>query len=99
MAWTSRKAIACARRAPADAIYNQMFNVGDNGHNYRVKEIAEKVAKVFPGCTLAFGTQGADNRSYRVNFDKISKACPSSNATGTRTKARSSSTSSSARST
>jgi nucleoside-diphosphate-sugar epimerase len=70
------QAIACALEAPADAIYNETFNVGSNGNNYRVKEVADKVAKVFPGCTLSFGTQGSDNRSYRVNFDKISKHLP-----------------------
>ena len=70
------KAIACALDAPADAIYNETFNVGANGQNYRVKEVAEKVAEVFPGCTMTFCSKGSDNRSYRVNFDKISKHLP-----------------------
>jgi nucleoside-diphosphate-sugar epimerase len=70
------QAIACALDASADAIYNETFNVGGNGQNYQVKEVAEKVAKVFPGCKLTFGSQGSDNRSYRVNFDKISKHLP-----------------------
>ena len=70
------QAIACALEAPADAIYNEIFNVGSNAQNYQVKDVAEKVAKVFPGCTLTFGSQGSDNRSYRVNFDKISKHLP-----------------------
>ena len=69
-------AIACALDAPSDAIYNEIFNVGSNGQNYQVKEVAEKVAKVFPGCTITFGSQGSDNRSYRVNFDKISRHLP-----------------------
>ena len=69
------KAIACALDAPAEAIYNETFNVGANGQNYRVKEVAEKVAKVFPGCSMSFGSQ-SDNRSYRVNFDKIRKHLP-----------------------
>jgi nucleoside-diphosphate-sugar epimerase len=70
------QAIACALDAPAEAIYNETFNVGSNGQNYQVKEIAEKVAKVFPGCTQTFGSQGSDQRSYRVNFDKVSKHLP-----------------------
>ena len=70
------QAIACALEAPLEAIYNETLNVGSNGRNYRVKEVADKVAKVFPGCTLTFGSQGSDNRSYRVNFDKISKHLP-----------------------
>ena len=67
------RAIACALEAPADAIYNETLNVGSNGQNYRVKEVAEKVAKAFPGCKQTFGSKGSDTRSYRVNFDKISK--------------------------
>jgi nucleoside-diphosphate-sugar epimerase len=69
------QAISCALNAPADAIYNEIFNVGSTGQNYQVKEVAEKVAKVFPDCTLSFGSH-SDNRSYCVNFDKISKHLP-----------------------
>lgn len=70
------QAIACALEAPVDAIHDQAFNVGSNQQNYRVRDIAEKVAAVFPGCSVTFGTQGADNRSYRVNFDKIRRHLP-----------------------
>ena len=62
--------------APREAIHNEIFNVGDTDHNYRIKEIAEVVADVFPGCRLSFGEQGADNRSYRVSFDKIRERLP-----------------------
>ncbi|MBO3463150.1 SDR family oxidoreductase [Aetokthonos hydrillicola Thurmond2011] len=70
------KAIICALEAPRDIIHNQIFNVGDTANNYRVKEIAEIVAEVFPGCKLSFGDQGADNRSYRVSFEKINTTLP-----------------------
>lgn len=70
------KAICCVLVAPRDAIHNEIFNVGDTTHNYTVKEIAEIVAAVFPGCRLTFGQQGADNRSYRVSFEKIRKKLP-----------------------
>jgi nucleoside-diphosphate-sugar epimerase len=70
------KAILCAIEAPTDAIHNEVFNIGSNGQNYRVREIAEKVGKVFADAKVSFGTQGADNRSYRVNFDKVRKHLP-----------------------
>jgi nucleoside-diphosphate-sugar epimerase len=70
------KAISLAIEAPAEAIYNETFNIGSNTQNYRVREIAEKVAAVFPDCKLSFGSQGADNRSYRVNFDKVRRHLP-----------------------
>ncbi len=70
------KAICCVLAAPREAIHNEVFNVGDTAHNYTIKEIAEVVADVFPGCRLTFGQQGADNRSYRVSFDKIRNKLP-----------------------
>jgi nucleoside-diphosphate-sugar epimerase len=70
------KAIVCALEAPRDVIHNQIFNVGDTSNNYRVKEVAEIVASVFTGCKLSFGDSGADNRSYRVSFEKINSLLP-----------------------
>ncbi|MBR8833864.1 MAG: SDR family oxidoreductase [Stigonema ocellatum SAG 48.90 = DSM 106950] len=70
------KAIVCALEAPRDIIHNQVFNVGDTANNYRVKEIAEIIAEVFPGCELSFGEKSSDNRSYRVSFEKINTVLP-----------------------
>lgn len=70
------KAICCALDAPVDAIHGQILNIGSNDQNYRVREVAEIVAENFPGCTTTFGVQGADNRSYRVSFDKLAKHLP-----------------------
>jgi nucleoside-diphosphate-sugar epimerase len=70
------KAIACVLDSPRDIIHNQIFNVGDTAFNYRVKEIAEIVAEVFQGCQLSFGDSSADNRSYRVSFEKINQMLP-----------------------
>src|SRR5579884_1718935 len=64
-------AIVAVLRAPTEAIHNEVFNVGDTAHNYRVREIAEIVGEVFPNCRTSFGAPGQDNRSYRVCFDKI----------------------------
>lgn len=70
------KAIVCTLEAPRDIIHNQIFNVGDTSNNYRVKEVAEIIASVFTGCKLSFGDNGADNRSYRVSFEKINTVLP-----------------------
>jgi nucleoside-diphosphate-sugar epimerase len=70
------QAIRCVLEAPRETVHDQIFNVGDTSHNYTIKEIAEVVADVFPGCRLTLGTQGADNRSYRVSFDKIRSYLP-----------------------
>lgn len=70
------RAIICSLKAPADAIRNEIFNVGSTDANYRIREIAEIVADVFPGCDLEIGPPGGDNRSYRVNCDKIAEQLP-----------------------
>jgi len=70
------KAILCTLEAPRDVVHNQIFNVGDTAQNYQVKEIAQTVAEVFQGCQLSFGDSGADNRSYRVAFEKINTMLP-----------------------
>ena len=62
--------------APREAIANEVFNVGDTQHNYRVRQIAEIVGEVFPKCSVSFGSPSPDNRSYRVSFDKIRKHLP-----------------------
>ncbi|MDH3692582.1 MAG: SDR family oxidoreductase [Gammaproteobacteria bacterium] len=69
-------AIECSLTAPADVITGQVFNVGSNKENYRVREIAKIVQDVFPDCALTFGDSGGDNRSYKVNFDKIHSELP-----------------------
>jgi nucleoside-diphosphate-sugar epimerase len=71
------QAIIAVLEAPEEAVANEIFNVGDTGHNYRVREIAEIVGKVFPGCAVSFGSPSPDNRSYRVSFAKIQKHLPS----------------------
>jgi nucleoside-diphosphate-sugar epimerase len=70
------KSIYCALEAPREAVHNQTFNVGSNEQNYQVREIAETVAAEFPGCELSFGPPAGDDRSYKVNFDKISSQLP-----------------------
>lgn len=70
------QAMICAVEAPADAINSEVFNVGANSENYRVREIAAIVADAFPGCEVSSGPPSADNRSYRVSFDKIAGQLP-----------------------
>jgi nucleoside-diphosphate-sugar epimerase len=70
------EAFAAVLDAPEAAVHNQIFNVGRNDENYRVREIAEIVAAVFPGCEATFGPPNNDGRSYRVSFDKIASVVP-----------------------
>jgi nucleoside-diphosphate-sugar epimerase len=58
--------------APNEIINKQAFNVGVPGGNYTVKDLAEAANKCFPEAELVFLNQtGNDDRTYKVNFDKI----------------------------
>jgi len=70
------EAIACVLEAPRDAVHGEVFNVGHDGDNYQVREIAQIVSRVYPRCELSFGPSGGDNRSYRVSFAKIRAHLP-----------------------
>jgi len=70
------EAMLCALVADREAVAGEAFNVGTDEENYRIREIAEIVAGVFPGCTLTIGESGGDNRSYRVSFAKIREHMP-----------------------
>ncbi len=52
-------------------------NTGSNRWNYQVKDLAQAVAEVIPGCRVIINSDGQpDKRSYRVNFDLFAKLAP-----------------------
>ncbi len=71
------RAFIAGLAAPWEKVWNEAFNVGSTEHNYRIREIAEIVADVVPGCRLEFAADaGPDKRSYRVSFEKIARILP-----------------------
>jgi nucleoside-diphosphate-sugar epimerase len=71
------RAFLAALEAPVEAVANEAFNVGQTAHNYRIRELAEIVAGVVPGCSIEFANDaGPDTRNYRVNCDKIRRVLP-----------------------
>jgi nucleoside-diphosphate-sugar epimerase len=62
--------------APEESVRGQVFNVGQDSENYRIREIAEIVGNEFPGCQVTVGSSAGDNRSYRVDFGKIHRDLP-----------------------
>jgi nucleoside-diphosphate-sugar epimerase len=69
-------AIACTVEAPRQIVHNQIFNVGSTAENYQIRDIARIIAETFTGCRVTLGNSDGDNRSYRVNFDKIHSTLP-----------------------
>jgi nucleoside-diphosphate-sugar epimerase len=70
--------------APKAAIHNQAFNIGRNGENYRIRDVANLVAEVVPNCQVTFAPgASADTRNYRVDFTKAETKLPGFNPTWT----------------
>jgi nucleoside-diphosphate-sugar epimerase len=71
------RAFISALEAPEDRVFSQAFNVGQTAHNYRIRDLADIVAQVVPGCVVEFAADaGPDKRSYRVSFEKIRRELP-----------------------
>lgn len=60
--------------APREDVHNQAFNIGTTTENYQIREIAEIVKDVVPGCKIGFAPDaGPDKRCYRVDCNKIAR--------------------------
>jgi nucleoside-diphosphate-sugar epimerase len=71
------RAFIAALEAPESHVYNEAFNVGQTAHNYRIRDLAEIVGSVVPGCSVEFAEDASpDKRSYRVSFEKIRQKLP-----------------------
>jgi nucleoside-diphosphate-sugar epimerase len=71
------RAFLAVLHAEEHKVMNEAFNVGKTAHNYRIRELADIVADVVPGCRLELAPDaGPDKRSYRVSFDKIARVLP-----------------------
>lgn len=58
--------------ADRETVHNEAFNVGTTTENYQIKEIAEIVKEVVPGCKIEFAPDASpDKRCYRVDCSKI----------------------------
>ena len=72
------RAFLAVLEAPADVVHNQAFNVGRSEENYQIKDLADIVQSVVPGCTVRYAEGGGpDPRCYKVDCSKIAAALPS----------------------
>jgi nucleoside-diphosphate-sugar epimerase len=63
--------------APKESIHDQAFNIGRNGENYRIRDVANLVAEIVPDCQVTFAPgASADTRNYRVDFTKAETKLP-----------------------
>ena len=72
------RAFLAVLEAPAEVVHNQAFNVGRSEENYQIKDLADLVQQVVPGCTVRYAEGGGpDPRCYKVDCGKIAAALPS----------------------
>ncbi len=57
--------------APIEDVGDAVFNVGSNEQNYRIDELATIVEDCFPDASIEYHDELTDERSYRVEFDRI----------------------------
>jgi nucleoside-diphosphate-sugar epimerase len=71
------RAFLATLHAPRELVHNQAFNVGRSEENYRIREVAEIVRDVVPGCEIKYAEGGGpDLRCYRVDCGKIARTLP-----------------------
>ena len=70
------RAFAQALVAPKAAVHNQAFNVGPEGENYQVRDLAKIVNELLPKATVEYVGKNPDPRNYRVSFAKIHASLP-----------------------
>ena len=57
--------------APLEDVADTVFNVGSNQQNYRIDELATIVADCFSDASIEYHDDRTDERSYRVEFERI----------------------------
>jgi nucleoside-diphosphate-sugar epimerase len=65
------RAFLMAFEAPASAVAGEIFNVGGDTLNHRIKDIASMVLSVVDGAQAVIQDEVVDPRNYRVSFEKI----------------------------
>ena len=64
-------------KSPINDIHNHAFNVGKNNQNYTVKQIANIVTNCVSNSKIEYSSSATtDERTYRVDFSKISSTLP-----------------------
>ena len=48
----------------------EVYNIGANSQNFQIKDLALTIKKIIPNSKIKI-SKNFDNRSYKVNFDKI----------------------------
>ena len=70
--------------APRDLVHDEAFNVGREGENHRIRDVADLVRAAVPGSRIDFAEgAGPDPRCYRVDFGTLARTLPEAAPTWT----------------
>jgi len=64
-------AIIRAMQAPIRSVAGQVFNVGSDDQNHRIRELGEIIQAHVPGVKINRNDEDIDQRNYRVSFAKF----------------------------
>jgi nucleoside-diphosphate-sugar epimerase len=71
------RAFVAFAQAPRSVVHDRAVNVGANGANYQVRDVADQVKRLMPSAKIIYtGEVGADPRNYRVKFDLLNTLLP-----------------------
>ena len=65
-------ALVAGIKAPKELISGKSYNIGIKNGNYQIKDMANVVKKLLPGCNIIYTREHlSDPRSYKVSFKRI----------------------------
>jgi nucleoside-diphosphate-sugar epimerase len=71
------RAFLAVLEAPRELVHGEAFNVGADGLNTQVIQLARVAAGAVPGCELEVRAEaGADQRTYQTDFGKFARTFP-----------------------
>lgn len=62
-----------ALEAPSGVVANQVFNVGSDAENYRIRDVGEIIQREVESAQLIETETDGDRRDYKVSFEKIAR--------------------------
>lgn len=68
------RAYVAVLETPREVVHDRAYNVGTTTENYQIRELADIVKDVVPGCRIEFAPDaGPDKRCYRVDCNRIAR--------------------------
>jgi nucleoside-diphosphate-sugar epimerase len=55
-------------------VHGEVFNIGADSENYRIRQIGELITELVPGARMKVDGEDTDRRNYYVRFDKAVRA-------------------------